>query len=729
MSVFLSFCAFNKSQNDITNRENQKTEEKNKLLRETYDLVIGLYQGQLHLNGESRNITLGLYTLEVKEGTNSSGEALFKPVLKAVYRQMFPIEAPIVLDARFVPETGEISFTNPATNLSQEPIHTINAKFNNQKITGLAKTLTGTLGNLELLFIQKYVEAPIEGDEQVMNQRLREQFALVAGTYVGKIRRPENAEPGLQNEWDIEVGIYTLEIKSGTSSSGEVLFKPVLKAIFKQNYPIAPNILLDVQYLPETGQVLFINSNAGLDDLNTINAKISGSIIDGQAKKSTGIWGQLHLELNSKNVNTPPASDENELNRKIREQYQKISGTYTGKIKRTDNPTEGVQNEWDVEIGIYTLEVKAGTNPSGETIFKPVLKAIFKQNFPIAPNIILDAQYLPETGQLLFINSAAGSDDLNTIETQINANIIEGFAKKSTGNWGRIHLELISKDVNTPPHRDEDELNRKIREQYQKISGTYKGKIIKESSGSQPKQEWQVELALYILEVKSGNTPTGEPQFKPTLKALFKQITPVVPHSILEAQYIADTGELILSQTQAGNDQLNSVRAKISEQKITGLAQKTSGHWGTLQVQFVSKDVGTPGVGDEEDYNRRLMEEYQAIVGKYHGRVNPTQSAGFDVDVKIYIVQEPSGTISIPKLKAYYKRSSDPYNVTDLTMNVTYRTELNPPAVDMSGQRSGSSGLVYFVILNGHIQNHEFKGQYSDQKGNSGPFKLKWRGN
>jgi ribosomal protein L19 len=1016
LSFFLSFCAFNKSQNDITNRENKKSEEKNKVLRDNYDMVTGFYQGKLHLPNEDRNITLGVYTLEVKEGNNSSGEPLFKPVLKAVYRQLYPIEAPIVLDGRFIPETGELSFTNPSTNISNEVIHTINATISGPKIAGVAKTLTGTLGSIDLDFVQKHVEAPTEGDDQNMTQKLREQYETISGTYIGKIKRAGNAGNEIQNEWDIEVGLYTLEVKSGTNANGENIFKPVLKAIFKQSYPIIPNILLDVQYVPETGQILFFNPQAGPDDLNTINAKLDGHLIDGSAKKSSGLWGSLHLELFSKNINTPPSGDENELNRKIREQYQKISGTYKGKVTKDASPGNP-QQEWPVELAIYVLEVKSGTTPTGEAKFKPTLKALFKQISPVVPNVILDVQYITETGQLLFLNSQAGAEDLNTINAKLNDKTIEGTAQKTSGLWGNIKLEFFSKVVDTPNSGDENELNRRIREQYQEISGTYKGKVIKEATPGNPQQEWQVELALYVLEVRSGTTPTGEAKFKPTLKALFKQISPVVPNTILEAQYIAETGQLLFSNPQAGPEDLNTINAKLADKKIEGSAQRTSGFWGNIKLEFFSKAVDTPNTGDEnelnrrireqyqeisgtykgkvikeatannpkqewqvelalyvlevrsgttptgeakfkptlkalfkqispvvpntileaqyiaetgqllfsnpqagaedlntinaklvdksiegtaqrtsgfwgnikleffsksvdtpnsgdenelnrrireqyeeiagtyqgkiireatgtqprqewivelgiyiievksgttptgepkfkptlkaifkqispvipnslldvqyiaetgqllfsnaasgannlnsinaflkdkvikgtatkttgnwgnielkftsknvdtpssgtdEDYNRRLTEEYKTIIGSYTGRISPTGSGSeaFDVEVKIFIVQEAGPNGLIPKLKAYYKRTTDRYGATDLTMNVDYKTELNPPGVDMSGERS-ATGRAYFVILNGVYKNREITGQYHDQRGQSGPFRLKYKG-
>ena len=142
-------------------------------------------------------------------------------------------------------------------------------------------------------------------------------------------------------------------------------------------------------------------------------------------------------------------------------------------------------------------------------------------------------------------------------------------------------------------------------------------------------------------------------------------------------------------------------------------------------MQFISKNVDSPSAGDQEDYNRRLTEEYQSLVGSYTGAVNPTgrDFPAFNVEFRIFIVQEAGVNGLTPTLKAYYRRTTDRYNATDLTMNVDYKTELTPPRVDISGQRSNGS-LTYFVILNGFFQNNEIRGQYHDQRSHEGPFRF-----
>ncbi len=734
LSLFYVGCAFDSTSSEINQRENKTIEEKNRVLRNNYGLVTGFYQGKLRLANEERMVTLGIYTLEVKEGTNSSGEPIFKPVLNAVYRQIYPVEVPIVLDGRYVPETGELSFINANSIQSMDSLHTINASINGSKILGVVKTPTGVLGDLDLDFIQKKVDAPLEGDADHIAEKLRQQFEIITGTYVGKLKSSGAVDSSNQTEWDIELGIYTLEVKAGTKPNGEVIFRPILKAVFKQHSPVVPNLILDAQFIAETGQVFFVNPNAGLSDLHTINAKLNQKTIQGSAKKASGLWGQLHLEFTTKNVNTDPSGDENEFNRKLREQYQKLTGTYRGTIVR-EGSGEQPSRVWEVELGLYIIDVKYGTLPTGEPKLRPALKARFKQLAPLAPNVLLDVQYVAESEQLMLSvaggDSSSSSDGLNSITGSLKDNVIAGTASKASGYWGELRLNFVSKNVDTDPSGDENEYNRRLREQYQKLTGTYRGQILREASGGEPRREWKVELGLYIIDVKYGTLPSGEPKLRPALKARFKQLAPVAPNVLLDVQYVAETEQLFLSVSggdtlPGASEGLNSITSALKNNVISGTASKASGYWGELNLKFITKSVDTPSSGDQEDYNRRLAEEFQTLVGSYTGTVSP-EGRGlepFNIEVKVFIVQEVAAGGTTPKLKAYYHRTSDRFNATDLTMNVEYKTELTPAGVDMSGQRS-SGALTYFVVLNGQFQNKQIRGQYHDQRGQSGPFRLK----
>jgi hypothetical protein len=283
--------------------------------------------------------------------------------------------------------------------------------------------------------------------------------------------------------------------------------------------------------------------------------------------------------------------------------------------------------------------------------------------------------------------------------------------------------------VITDPSGEENELNRKLREQFEKLTGTYKGSIIRKGTNTEPPREWKTELGLYIIDVKNGTTPGGEQKFKPALKARFKQLSPVAPNVILDVQYISESNQLFLSVNEAGApstpDGLNSISGKLKDNTITGTASKASGLWGDLALQFATKEVEVPSPGDQEDYNRRLTEEYQTVVGNYTGTISPKGIDPFDVIVNIYIYPEATPNGTVPKLKAYYCRADDRFKATELVMTIDYKTEFNPADIELSGQRIVNGSTLYTVTLTGTFQNNEIRGNYLNQTGKEGPFRLK----
>lgn len=297
---------------------------------------------------------------------------------------------------------------------------------------------------------------------------------------------------------------------------------------------------------------------------------------------------------------------------------------------------------------------------------------------------------------------------------------------------GNIELSFVRKQVDTPPG-EEDDFNRKLREQYQQLTGTYRGQVVRSVSRSEPRREWKTELGLFIVDIADGTTPNGEAKFKPALKARFKQLSPVAPNVLLDVQYITESNQLLLSINDKNNpaapngNGITSFIGSLKNNTVSGQASKSTGYWGDLNMQFITKEVDTPTFGDQEDYQRRLMEEYQTLVGEYRGKISPQGESSFEVELKVFIIQEPTLTGgTIPALKAYYRRTSDEFHATDLTMNVEYKSELTPIEVNMSGQRAIGSA-TYFVTLNANFQNNEFRGQYHDHLGHEGPFRLKRR--
>lgn len=413
--------------------------------------------------------------------------------------------------------------------------------------------------------------------------------------------------------------------------------------------------------------------------------------------------------------------DIEEKNNVLRSKYDTITGFYQGVLRAGDE-------ERSVTLGIYILEMPGGKNSSGETILIPTLKAVYRQLFPVEKPIVLDGKFTPETGDLSFASSTTPSiDALHSIDGTINNLHIQGQAKTSNGVLGNIELEFVQKQVDTPSG-EENEFNRKLREQYQQLTGTYRGSVVRSASRVEPRREWDTELGLFIVDVQDGTTPNGQAKFKPALKARFKQLSPVAPNVLLDVQYITESKQLLLSTNDKNNpaaaNGITSFIGQLNKNTITGQASKSTGYWGDVRMEFISKEVDTPTFGDQEDYQRRLTEEYQTLVGEYRGKVSPKGKSSFEVELKIFIIRELTPTGTIPALKAYYRRTSDEIHASDLTMSMEYKSELTPIEVNMSGQRAIGSA-TYFVTLNANFQNNEFRGQYHDHLGHEGPFRLK----
>lgn len=410
----------------------------------------------------------------------------------------------------------------------------------------------------------------------------------------------------------------------------------------------------------------------------------------------------------------------------LRENYNIVTGLYQGTLKLQNGDVR------EISIGIYILEILEGSNSAGEKIFKPVLKSVFKQLQPIALPVLMDAQYFPESGELTFGKAGDSKeiDDLHTISATFDRQIngIKGIANKSSGYLGEVELKFVTKDVNTDPEGEDNEFYRNLRVQYEKIKGTYVGTIVKDSESEELKKVWKIELGLYIVEIKYGNDTNGEPKFRPVLIGRFKQLSPVAPNVLMEVQHIAETGKLVLlaqaNGTSGGTDLIKTIMADLKNDKITGVASKFSGFWGNLELALKSRNVDIPRDGDQEDYNKRLMEEYKKIEGEYEGTISPVGLESFDFLLRIFTIQVTGENGLTPKLKAYYRRKNDKYNVTELTMDVQFKTEMDPPGIDMAGQKSNASN-AYFVVLNGRIQGGKIKGVYHEQRGQQGPFQLK----
>lgn len=231
----------------------------------------------------------------------------------------------------------------------------------------------------------------INKQESENNLKLEKVYSDIRGEYQGRI-------VGGATTQEVTIQIYTLTEKDGLNSDGTNKFRLVPKAYIKRTNPLGASQVMDVRYIPESGQVTFIveqNQKPGVDDIHTINATVTGQILKGEVLKPTGPYGLIEASLVSREASTPKnGSEKEEIARNLLAEYEKISGEYQGTLNNSK-----VDNGLSYPIQVRLFVVKEVVNGN---IF-PVLKGFFKrldddaQLFDLALNVAYDPTVIPST--------------------------------------------------------------------------------------------------------------------------------------------------------------------------------------------------------------------------------------------------------------------------------------------------------------------------------------------
>ncbi|MEN0058061.1 MAG: hypothetical protein AAGB31_04450 [Bdellovibrio sp.] len=150
--------------------------------------------------------------------------------------------------------------------------------------------------------------------------------------------------------------------------------------------------------------------------------------------------------------------------------FSPVIGTYSGYLTRASG-------RQDVQLRLFTLEERSGTNSNGESRYRVVLRGTYDRINPAGSLFNFEARYIPETGALILTNisSDLALDDIHTINAEIRGQRIVGEAKSISGPVGQVDLQLSSNSSNTGGGEREDEYYDRLRRQYQAIAGTYAG--------------------------------------------------------------------------------------------------------------------------------------------------------------------------------------------------------------------------------------------------------------
>ena len=159
-------------------------------------------------------------------------------------------------------------------------------------------------------------------------QRQKSTYDPITGVYTGQLRTPSNRQ-------DISITLFTLAEPVAPNSDRDDGFRWVLRANYKKINPVGMGYSLKARFIPETGQLILTNENIskgtiGMDDVHTIEAKIVGQRIIGEAKSITGVIGTVELNMTSNEAAAPGNNEEAEYYERLRQQYESIAGVYAG---------------------------------------------------------------------------------------------------------------------------------------------------------------------------------------------------------------------------------------------------------------------------------------------------------------------------------------------------------------------------------------------------------------
>lgn len=258
---------------------------------------------------------------------------------------------------------------------------------------------------------------------------------------------------------------------------------------------------------------------------------------------------------------------------------------------------------------------------------------------------------------------------------------------------------------------------------YTPVKGVYRGTVTTDSS-QQP-----VELHLFTLENEAGKNANGEDRYLISLRGNYKKLSSVEPDQNFKARYVPETGKLILTTVKAllETDDVHTINAEISNQKITGEAITISGEIGRLELTLVSSASSKPG-SSESDFNERLRRQYQAVAGTYSGDNILNGKVTFKMQIVLRVVEKDmGGSKTRPQLVGEFSRSDDSGEF-NMVLTSFYQPDLSPPKLVLTGRLfiGNPNNNAYEATFEGVVIDGNYHGSWSSNaRGFQGDFILK----
>jgi hypothetical protein len=196
-SFIQSACAFNGDDSRNSDEARVYKENREDLLQK-FSALTGIYEGEISTNKAVSNkpgsykpssipAQLAFYTEDVPTGKDSNGEFKILPVLKLRYRQLNSALQDYVLDARFLPASGEITAASSDGGIS------IRGFLNADSITGDIFRSQGKLGNFKVSLTTRDVQSGLSNSSSDYYSRVTEYYKHLLGRYEGTITPAKNA--------------------------------------------------------------------------------------------------------------------------------------------------------------------------------------------------------------------------------------------------------------------------------------------------------------------------------------------------------------------------------------------------------------------------------------------------------------------------------------------------------------------------------------------------------
>lgn len=447
-----------------------------------------------------------------------------------------------------------------------------------------------------------------------------------------------------------------------------------------------------------------------------------------------------------------------EKNKALLKTYKSIEGIYTGTVT---NSQSGM-TPFPANLILYAdTTQESALDEDLQQMSRVILRGRLERTDLLgdSDNLILIGSYNAATGELDLkpdpkqprLICDAGARVPIELRGSLKDSVLNASISREGRTWAFIKSSLTTRDVIGKSQGNGEEDFLKQREVYQPLVGTYEG-LLKQFNTDGEEVSEQVSMLVYLVEVKKGETDTGEACFRPMLNARFLRDHQGEFHDVIvtNVRYYADKKEVQMvgqseqkegsvaegmgSRSSGGRTEF-SLWAKVDE-SVKGTIYSNGVSWGRIELAKKSSTANAPAQGEEALERERRLKTYAEVTGTYRGEIVPdTGSTPWNVELVIFVVEEQAGMNPngeprfLPALRARYRRPDFSHEVGERLLTVRYYLEsgvrkLSMNASPVPGVPTNVPGAGTFSIT-GEIVNDMITADAADHRGPMGELRAK----